>query len=30
MKTPKQLSDEVLQKISARKEKETRIYRNTS
>ena len=28
MKTPKQLSEEVLQKISARKEKEKRIYRN--
>lgn len=29
MKTPQQLSDEVLQKISARKAKEKRIYRNT-
>ena len=30
MKTPQQLSEEVLQKISARKEKEKRIYRNAA
>lgn len=30
MKTPKQLSEEVLQKISARKEKEKRIYRTVT
>ena len=30
MKTPKQLSEEVLQKISAHKEKEKRIYRNVT
>ena len=30
MKTPQQLSEEVLQKISARKEKEKRIYRNVA
>ena len=30
MKTPKQLSEEVLQKISAHKEQEKRIYRNVT